>query len=106
MKYTELRKAAFDSVLAAGLQHIKTICEHIDQDRLTWRSAPVPRPEAMRAFEGSNADYKVIVTQCNIVDVGVKCEGMAVATRAGLMLIKLPPAVADYAYHKAAARQN
>lgn len=95
-----------------GQHHTDTILRLAEAGQVVWKPMQTPKPEAMRAFEGTADGYLVNVAQANIKDPahpelpqGVVHEGVLVATQ-GFMVIHLPKEVANVLYHKAAATQN
>jgi hypothetical protein len=109
MSEEQLRKAALaasDGVITEGIGHLRALCAQIDRKQLVWKSAPVPKPNAMRAFEGRSNEYTVLVTQFNEANDGVQHRGMAVCHKGGPMVVVIPPAIAEYAYRSAVAVQN
>ena len=73
--------------------------------RVAWASLPVPKPGAMRAFEGRGNGYFLNVAQANTEEHGVICDGVA-CFMSSAKVVRLPRAEADQLYHIAAAIQN
>jgi len=99
--------------MSVGIGHINTLLRLAEAGQVVWKPMQTPKPDAMRAFEGTADGYLVNVAQANIEDPahpelpqGIVHEGMLVATKAGFMVVHLPKDAANALYHRAAATQN
>lgn len=99
-----------DQVEKVARHHLSNIVELAHTGQLAWSSQQTPKPDAMRAFSARTDQYSIMVTQANVVDVSrignrVLCEGMVIVNQS-MMLIRMPPPLADELYHQAAAQRN
>ena len=93
-----------DHTMEAAIRHLQAVETLAKNGQIAWKALAVPRPGAMRAFEGRSGPYLLLVTQSNIVGMGVQCMGMLTVNQT--LAIKLTSPFADSIYHLAAATQN
>jgi hypothetical protein len=90
--------------IAAHFQALETLAR---SGRIHWKTVPVAKHAgALRAFEGCTDIYIVLVTQANVAEFGVRCDGLLLVKGISNNPLKLPDKLADVLYHLAAAAQN
>lgn len=91
--------------IPTALKRIHTFLEHAKSGRVTWQTLPVPRPGAMRSFQGRGAGLMANAVQANVEGVGVVHECMVIDMQNGTVT-RCPPDIADQLYHLAAQSMN
>ena len=84
--------------------HLRRIKEQIAFSQFVWCSLPTPDPEALRLYQGENAQYLINVAEASVAG-GAVHQGMVVSKRDGL-LIKLDRDFADTLWQAAVAVSN
>lgn len=96
-----------EALLTVALKQIEKLLIRARRGEVNWTTAPVPKPDAMRAFEGQCPGFHVIVTQFNLEGAGVRCDGAMVDhTGSGVNVIHLTPEAANELYHLAQASRG
>lgn len=84
---------------------LKEILEDVESGRSVWTTFPVP--PGLHAFQGQSEKFMLMVVCANVVDQGIVHRATAISCiPRRFNVINLPPAVANYLYHTAAAKLN
>lgn len=97
-------EAILGVVVAAAAEHLKKLATEIESGAITWRDANSPR--GSRGFDGSSANYKLLVVQANMGGWIDHSGMLIVLSGAGVNIVALPKPFAEWAFHKAQANRN
>lgn len=90
----------------ASADMVREIIDEIKTHQVHWKTMDSPSP-GIRAFEGTSKLYRLLVAQANVKAQGLIHRGTAIALKPrAFNILVLPPEVADFAYHVAAANSN
>lgn len=93
-----------NGIWAEVSKHIEALLKLSDQNLIDWTEGKVPKPGAMRAFEGRAGPYLINVVQANILNVGVEHHGVVIVKTG--TIVRLPADVASKLWHQAASHRN
>lgn len=88
------------------VEHVEKVLALSEAGEIQWRPLETPKPEAMRAFEGSIQGYTILVTQANMEDGKVIHRGVLTVFSGGPNIIMLPEIQSNILYHHAATKAN
>lgn len=98
------RKEQFNVTVEAET-HVAAIVKLDALSLIEWQAAYTPRPGAI-AYHGVSPDYTlIIICESNIENAGVVVEGTAVSVNT-LLVLRLPPELAQRLYQRATAQRN